>query len=195
MDPFDALDRARAESERRLDAIGDDQWDLPTPCTEMTVRGVVSHLSAGNRMAVLLLAGTGRDEVLAEVRKLHRPDPDWTPARAVAEFRASADAQGAALREPGALDRTCHHVVGDVPGAQLLRFRTGDMTLHAWDLARGIGADETLDPELAEHVYTAMAPMASFIATTGMFGSGPSGAVDDGAPVQVRLLDLSGRRP
>ena len=195
MDSLDALDRARAEFERRLDAITDSQWELATPCTEMTVRGLVEHLSAGNRMAVLLLAGTGRDEALAEVRAMHTVDADPTPGGTVATFRASADAQAAALREPGALDRTCHHFVGDVPGAQLLRFRIGDLTLHAWDLARAIGADETLDPELAEHVYTAMAPMASFIATTGMFGSGPSGAVDDDAPVQVRLLDLSGRRP
>ena len=30
---------------------------------------------------------------------------------------------------------------------------------------------------------------------TGVFGAGPSGKVGDDAPLQVRLLDLTGRRP
>jgi hypothetical protein len=37
MEPFAALDRARVEVEWRLDAVGPDQWSLPTPCTEWTV--------------------------------------------------------------------------------------------------------------------------------------------------------------
>jgi len=39
-----------------------------------------------------------------------------------------------------------------------------------------------------------MEPMAPFIGTIGLFGTGPSGQVDESAPAQMRLLDLSGRR-
>jgi uncharacterized protein (TIGR03086 family) len=193
MESFVALDRARAEVERRLDAVGPDQWSLPTPCTDWTVRDVARHLVVGNKMAALLVTGAGRDETLAQLRAWHAADGALEPAALVEAFRTTADAQAEALRRPGVLELTVHHPVGDIPGAQLLRFRVGDMTLHSWDMARAIGADEQLDPELADHVYTSMAPMASFIGTTGMFGSGPSGEVDEGAPVQLRLLDLSGR--
>jgi hypothetical protein len=31
--------------------------------------------------------------------------------------------------------------------------------------------------------------------SSGAFGSGPSAGVPDSAPLQTRLLDLSGRRP
>ena len=40
-----------------------------------------------------------------------------------------------------------------------------------------------------------MSPMAGFIGKSGFFGSGPSGEVGEDAPLQSRLLDLSGRRP
>jgi uncharacterized protein (TIGR03086 family) len=195
MEPFAALDRARAEFERRLDAIGPDQWDLSTPCADWTVRDLVRHLVAGNKMAVVLLTGAGRDETLAQVGEWHQASTASAPDQLGPAFRASADAQEAALREPGALERTVHHPAGDVPGAQLLRFRTGDMTLHSWDLARAIGTDDQIDAELAEDVYAALAPMAPFIATIGVFGPGPSGDVPETAPAQRRLLDLSGRRP
>jgi len=184
MEPFAALDRARAEAERRLDAVGPDQWSLPTPCTEWTVRDVARHLVVGNKMAALLVSGASRDDTLAQIRVWHHADGTLAPDALVAAFRTSADAQAAALGRPGVLELTVHHPVGDIPGAQLLRFRVGDMTLHAWDLARAIGADD----------HTSMAPMAPFISPLGMFGSGPSGEVDESAPAQVRLLDLSGRR-
>ena len=175
MEPFVALDRARAEVEHRLDAVGPAQWSLPTPCTDWTVRDVVRHLVVGNKMAALLLTGASRDDTLAQIREWHRADGMLAPDALVAAFRTSADAQAAALGRLGVLELTVHHPVGDIPGAQLLRFRVGDMTLHAWDLARAIGADDQLDPELADDVYTSMAPMAPFISPLGMFGSGPSG--------------------
>jgi hypothetical protein len=83
----------------------------------------------------------------------------------------------------------------DMAGAQLLGFRIGGLTLHAWDLARGVGSDETLDTELVEAVWAQLSPMTPFIAQTGVFGAGPSGETRKDDPLQVRLLDLSGRRP
>ena len=35
--------------------------------------------------------------------------------------------------------------MGDLPGAEILGFRIGDITVHAWDLARALGVDEALD--------------------------------------------------
>ena len=145
----------------------------------------------GEKMTVLLLAGTSRDDTLAAMAEVLPA----IPADLVADFDARADQAEDAFAEAGALDRTCHHPVGDIPGSQLLGFRIGDRALHAWDLARAIGADDTLRPEVVEAMWEALSPMAPFIGGTGFFGDGPSGSVPDDAPLQLRVLDVSGRRP
>ncbi|HXX90154.1 MAG TPA: TIGR03086 family metal-binding protein [Acidimicrobiales bacterium] len=188
MEPMGLLRAARADFAARLTAVGPDQWDLPTPCGDWSVRELVLHLVRGNTMAELLLAGTSREDTLAALAEIR-------PTDLVAAFEDSADRQETAFATPGALERTCHHPVGDIPGSQLLGFRIGDMDLHAWDLARAIGAEESLQPEVVEAVWASLSPMAAFIGETGVFGPGPSGMVPDDAPLQARVLDLSGRRP
>jgi len=190
MDFYEALDRSAAEFERRLVAVGDDQWDEPTPCEGWTVRDLVGHVIGGNRMSVALLHGATADDVRTA----------WGDAvlgdDAVTSFRDSVAKQQAAFAEDGALERTCAHPgQGDIPGFQLLGFRIADQTLHAWDLARAIGADEQLDAEVVDLLYAGMAPMADDLAASGIFGQGRSTAVPDDAPLQAKLLDVAGRRP
>ena len=189
MDRLDALDQARSEFDRRLRAVEAEQWSFETPCAGWTVRDVVNHVVGGNRMAVALLAGASRDEARAA------RDLDALGDDPVAAFVPSADELAASFAAPGARDRICHHGVGDIPGEQLLGFRTADYALHAWDLAPAIGADEQLDDALVEGLWQAMSPMAPMIGGSGQFGTGPSGDLGADAPLQARLLDLSGRRP
>ena len=190
MDRLEALDRARTEFDKRVRAVRPDQWEASTPCEGWTVRDLVHHVVGANRMTVLLLDGRPADEATMGMvgEAVLGDDP-------VAAFAESADAQQAAFREPGAEERTCHHPIGDIPGEMLLGFRIADLTLHAWDLARAIGADEELDAELVGVLWERMEPMAGTIGTMGLFGTGPSGDVEADAPLQARLLDLSGRRP
>ena len=189
MGPFDALSRASDEFERRLREVRPDDWDRSTPCEDWTVRDLVRHVVGGNRMAVVLLEGASKEEAVAAVRGTTIGED------AVAAFRDSVEEQSAAFREPDAFDRTCHHPAGDIPGIRLLGFRVGDLTLHAWDLARAVGADEQLDADLVSEVWESFAPLAPFIGQTGFFGEGPTGGLEDSAPLQSRLLDLVGRRP
>ena len=81
------------------------------------------------------------------------------------------------------------------PDVPYLVFADRDLTVHAWDLARAIGQDLSLDPDLVAVVWGNVEPMLGFIATTGVFGAGPSGTVPDDAPLERRLLDAMGRRP
>jgi uncharacterized protein (TIGR03086 family) len=189
MEAFDALDIATEEAGRRVREIRPDQWELPTPCVDWTVRLLVNHLVRGNTMSKMLLEGASRDEVVAMFRAAD-PNEDL-----VAGYATTVAEQNAAFRRPGALDQTVAHPMGDIPATLLLQFRTGDAALHAWDLARAIGADEQLDAELVQRIYDAMAPMAPMMAGSGAFGPGASGSVADDADVQTRLLDLAGRRP
>jgi len=189
MEPLDALDLARSEFERRLRAVRPDQWDNPTPCEGWTVRTLVNHIVGGHRVAVMLLGGIRWDEAFAAIpRDTLGDDP-------VATFGLGFDEMAATFRQPEALERTCHHVAGDISGEQLLGMRVGELSIHSWDLARGIGGDDTLDPGLVQGRWDAMAPMAGSIGKSGFFGSGPSGQVGEDAPLQTRLLDLTGRRP
>ena len=163
--------------------------DRPTPCEGWTVRDLLAHVIGGNLMAAALLDGASRDEAIAVL------DGIVIDGDAIVAVRASIDAQARAFASPDALTTTVHHPAMDMPGAQLLGFRVGDLLVHSWDLARAIGADETLDADVVAVVATNIEPMRPFIGQVGMFGDGPSGEVDDAPDAQLRLLDLMGRRP
>ena len=173
----------------RLRAVQPDQWDAPTPCDGWAVRDLVSHVLGGNQMAVIMLAGASQEETTALLAGLPLGDDP------VATFVDGAAAQVQAFRDAPDPDRLVHHPIGDVPVAQVLEFRIGDLTIHTWDLARAIGADEDLPDDLVTRAYAGFEPMAPIIGAVGVFGEGPSGTVDDAAPLQTRLLDLVGRRP
>jgi uncharacterized protein (TIGR03086 family) len=69
---------------------------------------------------------------------------------------------------------------------------TLDALVHSWDLARAIGADDTLDPETVQLAYEGIQPMADELAASGMFAP-PIPTADDAA-VQTKLLAMLGRR-
>ncbi len=189
MEPLVACSLATSTFLDVLAQVGDDQMQRSTPCAAWDVGALIGHVGVGSEMTVALLEGATQEEVLAFAdREFGGDDP-------VSACRAALAAQMTRLEAVTDWTTVVHHFVGDIPAAQLLGFRIGDLTLHAWDLATAIGADPTLPAELAATVYESMLPMASFIAQTGRFGEGPSGDVGDDADVQQRLLDLTGRRP
>jgi uncharacterized protein (TIGR03086 family) len=189
MEKMSLLRRASSEFERRLTGVASDRLLWPSPCEEWTVRDLISHVVGESIMSVRLLHGADAEETVFGL------DGDILGADAPAAFATAASAEYEAFKESGAMERTVQHPAMDMPGAQLLGFRIGGLTLHAWDLARGCGDDEALNPVLVEAVWAQLSPMTPFIAQTGVFGAGPSGKVGQDAPLQVRLLDLTGRRP
>jgi len=192
VDGLVALELARDELQQRV-PLAVAKLDAPTPCEGWAVRDLLAHVIVGDHLAVALLDGRPRGEIDALRASLAAAEPlGGDPLRTFAD---SADAQAAAFARPGALEATCHTAAGPVPGRQLLTFRTCDLTVHAWDLARAVGADEALDGELVEWVHAAMAPGAASLGRTGWYGDGPSGTLPPDAPLQDRLLDLTGRRP
>jgi uncharacterized protein (TIGR03086 family) len=188
MDPLDALALASSTYLDVLSRVGDGQMHGPTPCEEWDVQALIGHVTAGSEMAIALLDGAGQEEALAfRDREFGGDDP-------VSSCRAAVDAQMTRMLGVTDWDAIVHHPVGDVAASQLIGFRIGDLTLHAWDLATAIGADTGLPEDLAVVVYDSMKPMEPFIGQIGIFGTGPSGDVGDDADVQRRLLDLTGRR-
>ena len=189
MDSLDVLDRARAGFAATLDQVAPDQWDAPSGVGDWTVRTLADHVIGGDRMSTVILGGGSRADGVAEFARA-AADVD-----VVAAFAEASQAMAAAFAADGALDRTVAHPAMDMPGSQLLGFRTTEYGLHGWDLARAIGADDAIDPDVLQALWDLMEPLAAFLPATGMFGDGPSGTVPADAPLQLRVLDLSGRRP
>jgi len=179
---------AQQLTRRKVAALTDDQWTLPTPCDQWDVRALVVHMVEGSRMTLALLDGASAEESRLAFGVAHDD--------LVAELDLAFTDERDAFARPASFDMTVHHpAAGDIPGVRLYEFRTGDYLLHGWDLARAAGTDEALPDDLVASVWTALQPMVPFIGQVGVFGTGPSGTVADDAPLQERLLDLTGRRP
>ena len=178
--------RALAEFGRRVHAVAPDQWGCPTPCVDWEVRTLVNHLVAEQLWVPPLLAG----KRVADIGDAF--EGDVLGADPVAAWDAAADAARAAFAEPGALERVVHLSYADRPGEEYAREMVFDLVVHSWDLAVGISADDTVDPDLVEAVYGSLEPAVDLTA---------SGLFDEPVPVppdadeQTKLIALTGRRP
>ena len=186
MSPLELLPVAIAEAHARL-TLADGRWNDPTPCEGWTVRDLAGHLVNGSKMSTTLLQGGTTEQATAHFTA----DIDGDPAAAFAA--ASSDELSAFAA--ASLETIVNHPRMPMPAAMMLNFRVSDYLLHAWDLARALGTDETLNADAAQAVWDSLQPMAAMLPTTGAFGTGASGTLTDDAPLQNRLLDLTGRRP
>ena len=180
---------AQGELARRAKAIDTSQWALPTTCSEWNVRDLLVHVIEGSGMAQRLLDGASAQEARAAFGVEHGAD-------LAAEIDDAFAHELSAFERDGSLKMVVHHpAAGDIPGAALCDFRTGDYLLHSWDLARATAGDERLPDVLVCATWDALQPIAPVIGEIGVFGTGPSGTVPESAPLHARLLDLTGRRP
>jgi uncharacterized protein (TIGR03086 family) len=178
---------AMDEFGRRVRAVQPEQWGAATPCTDWDVRTLVNHLVYEQLWVPPLLDGA----TVAEVGD--RFDGDQLGDDPVAAWQAAAAGARQALTAPGAIDRTVHLSYGDIPASRYCIELVSDLTVHAWDLARGIRADDRLDPEAVAMTYEWATEHADELAKSGLFD--PPVLVPDGADTQTALIALSGRDP
>ncbi|KAF4405054.1 MULTISPECIES: TIGR03086 family metal-binding protein [Streptomyces] len=187
MDLLDAFDTAWSEFDRRVHRIGEDQWDQPTPCTDWTVRDLVNHLVSEHLWAPWLLRGATLEEVG------DRFDGDVLGGDGVEAWERAGAESHAAFHRPEALNGQVHTSGGlsatDEYGWQM----TTDLTVHAWDLARGTGGDDALDEDLAAAVHAHVEPQVDSWQGAGVFD--PPVPVPETATTQDKLVALLGRRP
>lgn len=174
--------RAHREFETRLAQVAD--WDAPTPASEWSVRDLVSHVIREQQWVPHLLAG----------RSVAAAQKDLEPLRddLAAEWRLYAFAASAAW-EATPHDTMVQLSYDTVTMDDFLREQVADVTIHTWDLARAIGADDTLDPELVDAVWTVFEPQQETLAASGLFAEPVT--IPDDAPLQSRLLAVTGRDP
>lgn len=183
----DLFATAVSEFDRRVRRVADDQWENQTPCTEWNVRVLVNHLVYENKWAPPILAG----KTIEEVGETFEGDLLGDDPKTV-WVGAAQEAIDAVERE-GTEERTVHVSFGDIPGRDYISQLLCDHVIHAWDLARGIGDDDKLDPELVEFALKYLEPYAQAYRGAGAFGDEVE--VDRGADPQSQLLGLAGRQP
>lgn len=184
-EPLDLHGAAIDAFDRRVRAVNLPQLANPTPCADWDVHDLINHLVTEQLWTPHLLAG----KTIAEAGG--RFDGDNLGDEPTATWEVAAREARAAWLQPGALERTVDLSFGRAPALLYLRQMTFDLTVHAWDLARAVGAEERLDPALTAEVYS--------WAREQEFGPGPLFAkpapVAEGADTQTRLLALTGRSP
>ncbi|MEU0309089.1 TIGR03086 family metal-binding protein [Streptomyces cyaneofuscatus] len=162
--------------------IDDGQLDRRTPCEEYDVRALLNHLFL---VVVNFQALAAREEA----------DFGREPEFVTGDWRGSFGEETARLVEawsvPGAEE--------GATGQMGLSARTvglmvlGDLTVHAWDLARATGAEFVPDPGVVEEVGPGLAALAPQAREMKVFGEPfPVGA---GATAFERVLAVTGRDP
>lgn len=178
--------RSAGRFTERVAAVGADQWSAPTPCSDWSVRDLVNHVANEQLWAPHLVGG----QTIADVGS--RYDGDVLGSDPVATWRAAVAASIAAFQAAD-LDAPVHLSYADVPCREYLTQMLTDAEVHGWDLARAIGTDPSLLPEVVAVVLPAMEADQELLQASGMFAA----AVDVGADASDadRLLGLLGRQP
>ncbi|RFU21816.1 TIGR03086 family metal-binding protein [Geodermatophilus marinus] len=180
--------RAQAQFTDRVDAVEPGEWEAPA-LPGWSVADLVAHLTGEQLWVPPLLAGERVDDVAPRIPtgtgQLLGSDP-------LTAWESAADTALAAWADPAVLHRTVGLSSGPTPAAAYLTEMTADLTVHAWDLARAVGGDTRLDPEL---VAAATRYAEERLGPDGIPGLvGPPLPAPPGADAQTRLLARFGRR-
>jgi uncharacterized protein (TIGR03086 family) len=184
--------RALAYAGEVITEVKADRLMLPTPCPDWTLHGLLRHIVSQNEGFAAAARGRGAD---LSVWRNGRLGED--PGAAVEE---SARLVEEAFGEDGVLERMFDlpEVAAGAafPGAVAIGFHFVDTVVHAWDVARTIGAE--WDPG-DEMVAAAIRIAVRVPDTPGSRGPGlafePGVELPAGVPDRDRLLALLGRSP
>lgn len=163
-----------------VQAVTPDRWSAQSPCEEWTARDVVAHV-VGNHRGLLAGIRGGQPVPLGADED---PKEAWGEVR-----RAMIDVTG----DPEAMARQVDGPTGQMAAGEVIgRFVAMDVLVHTWDLARAVGADESLDEDLVRPAYEALKPMDAMIRQPNVFG--PKLAPPPDADLQTEFLYFLGRQ-
>jgi len=163
-----------------------DSWSSQSPCSEWTARHVVGHVIAVQHAIAATINGNRPPmNPMKEPDRFAGDDPVTTWLEAAATVRAAianTDIEG-------------HRVTmwrGEMTVDEMLGYNIGDTTIHTWDLARALGVDDSLDPDLVAAALELYEPIVDTMREPNVFADLVD--VNADADPQTRLLALVGRR-
>lgn len=171
--------RACADFTDVLRGVAPTQWGAATPCREWDARALVEHVIGFHEYLLLRPLGV----------RAHRPKQD-----PFGRWVATANAINVVLDMPDVLDAPRDYFDGATrpPGAVLPALTT-DLVVHTWDLARSIGTNPHLDPELCRRAWEQVASRPGAHQESGLVGRAVEVPAD--ASLEDRLVGRFGRSP
>jgi uncharacterized protein (TIGR03086 family) len=163
----------------RVDGVAPDGWSAATPCSDWTVRDLVTHVASTHRRVIATLDGTEPVAV----------DPETDLG---VQWRAATGAVTSALADESRASTLVTGMFGEQTFESLVgRLVCTDTLTHTWDLARATGQDETLDADAVAKAMLSLAPMDEAIRRPGGFAAKITPA--PGADAQTQFLNFCGR--
>jgi uncharacterized protein (TIGR03086 family) len=169
----------------RVEAVADDAWSSPSPCSGWTARDVVRHVVESSIMFL------GRVDAAPD-------DPTSVDDDPLAAWHEAREAMESALADPDVAGREYDGGFGPMVFANSVdQFMSTDLTVHTWDLARATDGDDRLDSDECALVLDRARTMEQRYgdAMRGAGGFGPPIEIAADAPVQERMLAFLGRDP
>jgi hypothetical protein len=177
-----------------IDQIQEQQWDQTTPDWfqtgrqgKPTLRTIINYHAYDSAWVPEVLAG----KTIAEVGSTYDGDLLGNdPKGSYRLYSERAIAVALKLTDP---EQVVHLSYGDFPAREYFKHITNFRGFRAYDIARWIGIDTTLPPDLVQGLWDELLPEIDVWRQIGVFG--PPVPVPDEAPLQDRLLGLVGRDP
>lgn len=187
MDADELFTECLAQATAVVKQVRAEQFALPTPCTEWTVRDLAGHMLYELSWMPDLLEG----KTIREVGDIYDGDLIGSSdiGLAVQWDNAATKAEEAVAHAD--LEATVHVSYGDVTVAEYLRESAADQLIHAWDLGQAIGVSVTFDEDIALTLYDRVKNDAEIMHQSGLFA--PPKDVPADANTQTKLLALYGR--
>ena len=183
MDPIERIDRATAYARDKVANVGQGDLANPTPCSEFDVRALLNHMIGGLGM-LAEAAGGGKPPM---------PEGDQFGTDPGASYDEGRAGLLAAVRGPGALDRTWEMPFGSLDGQVMATIAFMEHVTHGWDVAKATGQDPAIPEELVRECFDAVTPMDAMLRMPGVCG--PAVSVPDDASLQDKFVAFMGRTP
>lgn len=167
----------------RVNAVGPDQWDHPTPCSAWSVRDLVNHVVGEDLWTVPLVEGKTIEEVGSSLDGDLLGEDPVTAALDAAKAATTVTAE----KLPGG--GTVQLSYGAEQLGEYIHQLAADHLVHAWDLAAATGGDTRLDSHLVTDVHAWFSEREEMYRSGGAIG--PRGVSHGGA--QGELLAAFGR--
>lgn len=179
--------RAQECFDEVLTAVPPDRWDVPSACTQWTVRDVAGHVIWGQEQLRHWATGRPYTRTAGAPGAPHPgemagsdPVATWRAARAATLQSLTEDALGRTVSLPG---------LGEQSVAAVVTLLVTDHLAHAWDIGHALGVDPGLDPALVAGSFAWA--RNNVIRVPGLFGPELMPPAD--ADEQTRWLAYLGR--